>query len=227
MTRLVQASDGTHAAVLELVGARPAAGRLLDAPCGSGVVGAAAAALGFEVSGVDLELHPELRLPRAALTLGDLDRGLPFPDAHFAVAVSVEGIEHLERPRAFVRELARVLAPGGRLILSTPNVLSVTSRWRWLTRGYHRFFTPDARGVASSGHLHAMDYVLLRRCLEDAGLALSSVRANRLRRGLKERLLALCVRLGTRRARHPFEAALLEEALLFGEVLVIEAEKVG
>jgi SAM-dependent methyltransferase len=46
---------------------------------------------------------------------------LPFPDGEFDVIVSFETLEHVEDGDAFVRELRRVLTPGGTLILSTPN----------------------------------------------------------------------------------------------------------
>jgi len=47
----------------------------------------------------------------------------PFADAEFDVVLSLESVEHFDRPDLFVRELGRVTRPGGTLILSTPNVL--------------------------------------------------------------------------------------------------------
>ena len=58
----------------------------------------------------------------------DLDaEKIPLPDGNADAAVSVETIEHLENPRAFVRELVRVVKPGGWVFITTPNQLSLLS----------------------------------------------------------------------------------------------------
>lgn len=46
---------------------------------------------------------------------------LPFPDGTFDVVVSIDVHEHLEAPRALNREIARVLRPGGKAVVTTPN----------------------------------------------------------------------------------------------------------
>jgi 2-polyprenyl-3-methyl-5-hydroxy-6-metoxy-1,4-benzoquinol methylase len=62
----------------------------------------------------------------------------------------IEVIEHIVQAEALVAELARVIRPGGWLIVTTPNVVHIAYRWRALTghppkqEGYHyRFFTRD------------------------------------------------------------------------------------
>ena len=47
----------------------------------------------------------------------------PFADEEFDVVLSLESVEHFDRPDLFISELGRVTRPGGTLILSTPNVL--------------------------------------------------------------------------------------------------------
>jgi len=219
------AAAGTHEAVLRLLDASGARGRALDAPCGAGALSVAAGARGLEVFGVDVVRHPELKLDEGHLTVADLDAGVPFEDASFDVVMSVEGIEHLSSPRRFVAELGRVLKPGGHLVVSTPNVLSARSRWRWLTRGHHRHFTFDAEGRSSSDHLHAIDFVLLRRFLDEAGLDIRNVTCNRHQANLRDRLLALWIRRGARRL--PFAEVLTSDDLLFGQILVVHAIKRG
>ncbi len=217
------AAPGTHEAVLGLVSETHAQGRTLDAPCGAGALSLALIDKGLDVFGVDVAHHPELKLSQDRLTVSDLDAGVPFEDGHFDTVISVEGIEHLGGPRAFVKELSRVLKPGGNLIISTPNVLSVRSRWRWLSRGYHRHFTPDAEGRFSSEHVHAIDYVLLYRMLKDAGLRVQTVRCNRRQANLRDRIVGWWIRWSSK--KHPFAEVLLSDDVLFGQILVVHAVK--
>lgn len=110
-------------------------------------------------------------------------------------------------------------------MISTPNVLAVRSRWRWLTRGHHRHFTPDAEGRFSSDHLHAIDYVLLHRFLTEAGLRVEAVTCNRRQANLRDRLVGWWVR---RRGRGmPFAEVVLGDDVLFGQILVVSAVRVA
>ncbi len=221
---LEAAADGVHQQALAMASRVPGRGLALDAPCGAGALATALRGIGYQVTGVDVAVHADQQLPSANFTQADLNRGVPFPDAHFDLVLSVEGIEHLESPAAFVRELVRVLRPGGQLILSTPNVLNVASRWRFFTRGFHKHFTPDAKARLSSGHLHAVDYVLVRQFLEAAGLTIEEVATNRLLRGLRERFFGMIIRWATR-GRHPFAEPLLSDELLYGQVLMVRARR--
>ena len=66
----------------------------------------------------------------------DLDGArLPLDDESVDVAAAVEVIEHLENPRAFVRELARITRPGGWVVVTTPNQLSALSLLTLLVKG--------------------------------------------------------------------------------------------
>jgi len=65
---------------------------------------------------------------------------LPYSEGFFDAAVCTELIEHLENPRHLLREIFRVLRPNGRVIISTPNNLSLRSRLSFLFRGYSPYF---------------------------------------------------------------------------------------
>jgi SAM-dependent methyltransferase len=95
--------------------------RTLDVATGPGYVAALASDRGAEVVGVDVapamvaaarELRPDLDF-----RLGDVER-LPFGDASFDAVVCNFGLLHFGRPERAAEELARVLAPGGRLALT-------------------------------------------------------------------------------------------------------------
>lgn len=72
--------------------------------------------------------------------LGDLT-ALPFANASFDVAFSIYVLEHIEQPEAFVREVARVLRPGGVFLALTPNRHHyVTLASRVTGTGLHKWF---------------------------------------------------------------------------------------
>jgi len=105
--------------------------RVLDVGCQTGALPIALSRLGASVTGVDVDekliegarirarghgVEPTFRVALA--------EALPFPDASFDVVTFVDVIEHVADARAAVREIARVLRPGGTLYLFGPNRLS-------------------------------------------------------------------------------------------------------
>ena len=74
------------------------------------------------IDAVRYEDFPE----QAEFCLLDLDSGrIPFPEGCADVVAAVEVIEHLENPREFMRKLASLAKPGGWVIVTTPNQLSL------------------------------------------------------------------------------------------------------
>lgn len=109
------------------------------------------------------------------LHLVDLDCSrLLIPAQSVDVVTSVETIEHLENPRAFVRELVRVLKSGGYLCLSTPNQLSVLSKITLLTKNQFNAFQ-EAPGLYPS-HLTALLEIDLVRIALECGLREPQIR---------------------------------------------------
>lgn len=70
---------------------------------------------------VDLSLDPALASDRLSLVIADLNAPLPIGIGSLDVAVSLAVLEHLDRFDIHLRELHRVLRPGGTLLLTTPS----------------------------------------------------------------------------------------------------------
>jgi SAM-dependent methyltransferase len=104
----------------------------------------------------------------------DLNRQmLPYGDSRFALVTCIETIEHLENYRQVVREIYRVLQPGGIAVFSTPNILNLRSRLRYLSSGFYNLFgplAPDESNVHSTrGHINPVSWFYLSHALLSAG----------------------------------------------------------
>lgn len=116
-------------------------GRVLDVGCGAGQVVGRLCHEGVEAWGVDVS-EPNIAralkvCPRCRFYDG---RELPFADGFFAAAGALNVLEHVEEPEAFLAELARVVEPGGKVVVSSPNFFRVLG-----FRDYH----PRMRGIGN------------------------------------------------------------------------------
>jgi len=137
--------------LVRFAGVRPGA-RLLDVACGTGVVALTAARAGANVQGVDLtpELVQHARNNAAVMRVeanfqeGDAE-ALPFADGTFDIVVSQFGHMFAPRPEIALREMLRVLVPGGTVAFSTWPPELFTGRWFALMG---RYAPPPPPGVS-------------------------------------------------------------------------------
>lgn len=133
--------------------------RVLDAGCGEGYGTAMLADVAAAATGVDLEddvvRRASARYPRARFEAANLVH-LPYDDGTFDAVVSLQVIEHIHSPHEFVRECARVLRPGGTLIVSTPNRLTFSPEG--IRNPFHTFeFAPDDLRAALTKHFGSIE----------------------------------------------------------------------
>ena len=119
-----------------------ATGKVLDFGAGMGVLSQRLYNMQmFElVTGVDIMARPKGIEPSVGWHCQDLNDSTDFTSESFSVVVSAEVIEHLENPRAVVREWFRLLKPKGLLLLSTPNNESLRSMSALIFRGHYANF---------------------------------------------------------------------------------------
>ena len=143
----------------------------------------------------------------------DMEAPLPFPDASFDVVLCVEGIEHVVDRHKTLRELRRVLKPGGRLLITTPNLLSLRARVAFALTGQRAMKSyidehtsvwgrsPDGQRTYH-GHAFLVSYYQLRYSMHHTGLRVRRLlRSNWSPSSILLSPLALAVWLGTRLAQ--------------------------
>jgi 2-polyprenyl-3-methyl-5-hydroxy-6-metoxy-1,4-benzoquinol methylase len=238
----VYACHKTHERALELFAGWPRTGRVLETAAGSGAFAKRLLELGFTVEACDL--YPDqFRVAGIPVKFADMSERLPYEDASFEVLSCLEGVEHLEDQFAFIRECWRVLKPGGRLVVSTPNILGLASRWRYFWTGFFPLATKpmnEHRKAPIHDHIHLLTYYELRYILRTTGFSISNVTTDRIRKyGLLHAwaypMVWAATRLALRRETEPRQARSNEEirthmlspALLFGRTLMVVAQKPG
>ncbi|HEY2044209.1 MAG TPA: bifunctional glycosyltransferase/class I SAM-dependent methyltransferase [Jatrophihabitans sp.] len=165
--------EGTSHTVITAMMSDLPAGRVLDLGCSGGRLSERIRELGHEVVGVDSIEIPGVRDRLDRFVPGDLEVGVPAAAGDdFDVVVAADVIEHVRDPARLLRQMADVLAPGGQIIISTPNFGHWYSRGRAATGT----FDYDRRGILDQTHLRFFTRASLRRTLHAAGLDVQDLR---------------------------------------------------
>ncbi len=165
------APAGIYETILHAI--RPLQGmRVLDAPCGSGGFAQQLADEGATCVAVDVTRATQYK----PAVIANMNGIMPFPEGYFDVVTCIEGIEHIHDPFHVLREFYRLLRPGGRLVMSTPNIHNFRSRIKFLLRGTLFWFDP--REVNGVGHVNVVPYFILKHILRETGFTDISVHPN-------------------------------------------------
>ncbi len=137
--------------------------RLLEVGSGSGVALARMQQLGWQVEGVEVDPGgvAAARARGVNVQQGELAQQ-KYPNSSFDAVTSMHVLEHLRDPVGLLKECYRILKPGGKLVILTPNVESAGHGWygtAWL-------------GLDPPRHLHLFSRAALRRAAEDTGFTI-------------------------------------------------------
>lgn len=149
--------------------ARVDKGRLLDIGCGEGAFLETAQRCGWEVFGTELSefaaLYAAERLGRPVCA-GEISAA-QFPKAHFDVVTLWHVLEHMQNPILNLREVHRILKPGGLLVVAVPNVDNriMQLTYRIVKRRRYRLFIPREKEL----HLFHFSSKTLVKTLSKAG----------------------------------------------------------
>lgn len=179
--------------------------RLLDIGCWNGYLleRIRDAGLYKDLYGVDIvaEAVEVTRSKRFSAQVVDLNAELlPFPDGYFDGVTMLAVLEHIFDPYAVIKEVHRVMRPGGELVIDVPNVASFTNRLRIL---FGRLPVTSTDPGWDGGHLHYFTKHALDRFLQDNGFVIIKRKTSGGRPKLREwwisllggELIYLCQRL--------------------------------
>lgn len=137
-------------------------GKLLEVGCGSGRFLDRMRRAGWEVQGTDFDPAVARRVRGKyglRVDVGDL-AGLHYAADGYDVVALSQVIEHVHDPMLLLKECSRILRSGGRLVLSTPNALSLA----------HQRYGRCWRGLEPPRHLHIFTPTALAHCVRASGL---------------------------------------------------------
>ena len=136
---------------------------VLEAGCGEGYGADLIASVARRVIAVDYDAatvaHVRSRYPRVDVLAANL-AAVPMPDASVDVVVNFQVIEHLWDQPQFITECLRLLRPGGRLLMSTPNRIT---------------FPPGSDTPVNPFHTRELNAAELRELLADGGFAVEGM----------------------------------------------------
>lgn len=218
-------------------------GRILDLGCGDGDYGRKLKDLGFDVVAGDIDLARFKYKNEIEFKHCDITKGMPFSDNYFDYVLLIEVVEHLRNPYVVMPEINRIIKPNGSLVMSTPNILNLKSRLRFLFEGAYDYFreppldqAKNPREVIFNLHIVPYRYQELEYLLSATGFKIEDIFTSicegygawfllpiiKFQSWQKERRTAKnCGSIDYKR----IHKILLSKELLFGRHLIIKARK--
>ena len=213
--------------------------KALDAPSGQGQLTKLLLKKGLSLDCIDMVSDNIYSfLPKNSKYLKhDLNTPLPLKNNTYDYVISREGIEHLANPYLFIDELCRVTKIGGHLILTTPNIMTVESRIKFLITGHFQGFRElrdnhkGLRKLKFQGHISPIYYWQLNYFLSNQGFEITKVTTNNIKKDHKLLKRIFIPALGwlsnllSKLRNFPNDGAYSDD-FLYGDCLILIAKKV-
>ena len=235
----INTSKNTHETVFEMI--KENTDKVVgDIPSGSGAFIQRLRDEGFrELIAIDIE--DILEIEHDHFIQADMTKPLPIQDKTCDILVCIDGIEHIDEQFLFIRESHRILKDEGEIVISTPNISSLRSRWKWFTTGHHhKCKSPlDENNPNPLHHIGMISFTELRYMLHSNGFWIEDIKTNRMKPisffyALFLPLIYLStlwvyLRTGKRENTLDINKSVLKQIfkadILFGETLIIKAKK--
>jgi len=135
--------SGVHTQFLKFFheGSEPEGLKILDVGAGEGALTQKLHKMGHHMHACDYTPHA-FKFSPVKCDGVDITLALPYADQTFDRVIAIEVSEHVLDHESFFSEVSRILSPKGKLYISTPNILSLKSRFRFLFRGFPFGFKP-------------------------------------------------------------------------------------
>jgi SAM-dependent methyltransferase len=237
----INTSKNTHEKVFSLVH-KDLDNTIVDIPSGSGAFVQRLKDAGFKnIIAVDIENI--LEIEHNNFIQGDMTKTFPLADDSCDTLVCIDGIEHIDKQFDFIEEVNRVLRKNGEIIVSTPNISSLRSRWKWLTTGHHhKCNSPlDENNPTPLHHIGMISFPEIRYLLHTKGFIINKVTTNRIK--LISLIYTVFVPLvfvatywvyirtgrkyGMLEINRDIFKTMFSSDVLFGETLIVKATKIN
>ena len=165
----IQADVETHQFAVEYARKTfPNRCEVLDVATGEGALAKQLLDIGFQVSCTSWNEKSRIDVPTYGL---NLDHSFSVHDVGghlYSLVCCIEAIEHVENPSGLLRSLRSIMAPDGRILLSTPNIESAMARLQWLVHGCPSIFQTEE--VCKNRHISMQWRQGLEFLIQQSGL---------------------------------------------------------
>jgi 2-polyprenyl-3-methyl-5-hydroxy-6-metoxy-1,4-benzoquinol methylase len=235
----INTSKNTHEKVFDLI-SKETNKAIVDIPSGSGAFVQRLKDSGYK-NIIAIDIENILEIEHDNFVEGDMTKTLPINDKSCDVVVCIDGIEHISKQFDFVREVNRILKNNGEFIISTPNISSLRSRWKWFTTGHHhKCNSPlNEKHPNPLHHIGMISFPEIRYLLHTNGFKISEVTTNRIK--LISWVYGIFIpwvfiatnwvysKTGRKQGMQEINKGVFKKmfsrSILFGETLIVKAEK--
>lgn len=235
----INTSKNTHETVFEMMG-KNTNRTVLVIPSGRGAFVLRLKDQGFKkIAAVDIQNI--LDIEHDNFVQADMTNTLPFPNNSYDILICIDGIEHISKQVDFMSEANRILTHNGEIIISTPNILSLRSRWKWFWTGHHQKCNSplDENNPNPLHHISMISFTEIRYLLHTNGFRINEVRTNRIKPIsliysiflplIYFSTLWVYIRTGKKEGTLEMNKIILRQIfsreILFGETLIVKAVK--